>query len=123
MYTKKIPDDHDCGIGVAIKVVGGKWKAWIISAISKGYIRPSELHRQLPVTSPRIINMHLRELDEYGIVDKIVHSGLPLKVEYFLTELGKSVLPVIEVMESWGDDHRSHVIKDSNPDILQPVVK
>lgn len=118
MYTKKIPDDYDCGIGVAIKVVGGKWKAWIISAISKGYIRPSELHRQLSITSPRIINMHLRELEEYGIVDKIIHSGLPLKVEYFLTDLGSSVLPVIEVMENWGDNHRTNVIKESSSHTL-----
>ncbi|HMI05430.1 MAG TPA: helix-turn-helix domain-containing protein [Pedobacter sp.] len=109
MYTKKIPDEHDCGISVAIKVVGGKWKAWIINAISKGHIRPSELHRQLSITSPRIINIHLRELEQYGIIDKIVHPGLPLKVEYFLTDSGKSVLQVIDIMESWGDNNRIRV--------------
>lgn len=114
MYIKKIPDDHDCGISVAIKVVGGKWKAWIISAISKGTIRPSELHRQLSITSPRIINMHLRELEAYGIIDKIIHPGLPLKVEYFLTDLGRSVLPVIVVMEDWGDNNRMRVIKEAD---------
>ncbi|WP_257670647.1 winged helix-turn-helix transcriptional regulator [Parapedobacter tibetensis] len=114
MYLKKIPDEHDCGISVALKIVGGKWKAWIINCISKGMIRPSQLHRELTVTSPRVINIHLRELEKYGIIDKIVHPGLPLKVEYFLTETGKSVLPIIDIMERWGDNHRQPVNEPDN---------
>lgn len=114
MYLKKIPDEHNCGINVALKVIGGKWKAWIINCIGKGKIRPSQLHRELPVTSPRVINIHLRELEKYGIIDKIVYSGLPLKVEYFLTETGKSVLPIINIMEQWGDNHRQKVSELGN---------
>lgn len=105
MYEKKLPEIIDCGITIANKVVGGKWKAWIIECISKGIRRPSELHRTMDTASPRVINMQLRELEEYGIIDKTVFPGLPLRVEYFLTEKGESVLPVIEAMERWGKNN------------------
>jgi DNA-binding HxlR family transcriptional regulator len=110
MYEKKIPENHDCGISIAIKVLGGKWKAWIIDCINQGVKRPSELHRQISIASPRVINMQLRELEEYGLISKTVYPGLPLKVEYFLTELGQSILPVIAAMERWGNEKREDVL-------------
>src|SRR5688500_2831545 len=105
MYEKKIPENLDCGVSVAIKVLGGKWKACIIESINRGVQRPSELHREITTAAPRVINMQLNELEALGIIDKKVYPGLPLKVEYFLTPLGQSILPVIDAMDKWGNEN------------------
>lgn len=114
MYEKKIPENLDCGVSVAIKVLGGKWKACIIESINRGVQRPSELHREITTAAPRVINMQLNELEALGIIDKKVYPGLPLKVEYFLTPLGQSILPVIEAMDKWGNENRDYVVKMSD---------
>lgn len=97
-----------------MKVLGGKWQACIIDAIDNGTKRPSELHRQINSASPRVINMQLRELESYGIISKKVYQGLPLKVEYSLTELGKTILPVISAIAKWGQENREHVLQISD---------
>jgi len=88
MYNKKIPEDLDCGIEVASKVFGGKWKPCILDSIVKGYHRPSEIHRYINTASPRVLNIQLRELENYKVVEKKVFPGLPPRVEYYLTESG-----------------------------------
>jgi DNA-binding HxlR family transcriptional regulator len=110
MYERKIPEDLDCGINISMKVLSGKWKPCIIDGIHKGIRRPSELHAAIPAAAPRVINMQLRELEEYGMVSKKVYAEIPLRVEYFLTEVGKSILPVINAIEKWGNANRDHVM-------------
>lgn len=107
MYERKIPEDLECGITIAMKVFGGKWKPCIIDAINRGFHRPCEMHKEIAVATPRVIDMQLRELDEHGVVFKKVHPGLPLKVEYYLTPLGHSIVPVIEQLDRWGSMNRA----------------
>jgi DNA-binding HxlR family transcriptional regulator len=103
MYEKKMNKTIDiCGMGITMEVMGGKWKPCLIQSIHTGLKRPSELHRAHPTASPRVLNQHLSELEEYGIVEKLVHPVLPPKVEYSLTAFGKSLLPVTQAMEAWG---------------------
>lgn len=117
MYEKKIPENYECGISVALKVLGGKWNPLIIEYIHLGKRRPSELHRAVDQANPRVINMALRELEDFGMLTKKIYSGLPLKVEYYLTPLGESVIPIIEAMEAWGHQHREQIVPDySMPD-------
>ena len=61
MYRKKIPFDIDCGVKIAMEVIGGKWKSCIIQELDKGPKRPSELHRYFDDASPRVINQQLKE--------------------------------------------------------------
>jgi DNA-binding HxlR family transcriptional regulator len=110
MYERKIPEDLDCGINISMKVFGAKWKPCIIDAINRGFLRPSELHKEITSATPRVIDMQLRELEEYRVVYKKVYPGVPLKVEYRLTELGQSILPVIAQLEEWGNTNRSKVL-------------
>jgi DNA-binding HxlR family transcriptional regulator len=114
MYERKIPEDLDCGINITMKVLGAKWQACIIDAIDKGIKRPSELHRRINAASPRVINMQLRELESYGIISKKIYQELPLRVEYSLTELGNTILPVIDAIEKWGQQNREHVLRTSD---------
>ena len=120
MYEKKIPEDLNCGIVVAMKVFGAKWKPCIIDAINRGIRRPSEIHREITTASPRVIDMQLRELESFGVLFKIVHAGLPLKVTYYLTELGESILPIIDSLNSWGYKNR-HIVQHNPAEAVSSV--
>ena len=111
MYTRKIEEDLDCGIYLAMKVLGGKWKCCILEAISKDITRPSEIARSIPEASTRVIEMQLAELLFYGIVDKCAADVFPKKTEYRLTSLGKTLLPVLSQIDRWGVEH-SQVIRE-----------
>lgn len=103
MYEKKNPKDLSCGIGMTMEIIGGKWKPCLINSIHNGIHRPSELARHHPGASKRVLSLQLKELEEHGVVRKIIYPELPPKVEYFLTELGESLLPIVDLMEKWGD--------------------
>jgi len=109
IYQRKTPEDLDCGISVFMKVLGAKWKPCILAAIHAGYKRPSELHRQLKPATPRVIDMQLSELEAFGIVSKQVYQGFPLRVDYSLTMMGRSLIPIIETMDNWGYTHATQV--------------
>lgn len=102
MYEHKLPRPLDRGVGVTMEILGGKWKSCLIHNIRNGVRRPSDLHRLNPAAAPRVLNQQLRELEAHGMVGKVVHPGLPLKVEYFLTSQGESLLAIVDAMESWG---------------------
>ena len=111
MYERKIKEDLDCGIIVAMKVFGAKWKPCIIDAISRGAKRPSELHREITSTSPRVIDMQLSELITYGVVSKTIYPGFPLCVEYSLTPMGESIVPILTQLNKWGNKNKDAVKK------------
>ncbi|GEP51162.1 transcriptional regulator [Flavobacterium noncentrifugens] len=106
MYEKKIPKDLSCGLNIAIEVIGGKWKANLLANISKGIIRPSELHKSIPQASARVLNQQLSELELHGIVEKKIYNVLPPKSEYSLTKNAESVLEVLRAMKSWGEGYK-----------------
>jgi len=105
MYEKKIPKDFDCGMSITLEIIGGKWKPCLIDSISKGVRRPSEIHRCHPDATKRVLNLQLKELEDHGVVRKTIYPVLPPKVEYFLTDLGKTLLPLISHMEKWGTNY------------------
>ena len=109
MYEKKIPKDLNCGIVVTMEVISGKWKACLINDIHKGIKRPSELNRSHPEASLRVINQQLYELEKHNIIEKKFFPVLPPKVEYSLTETGKTLLPLIDLLLSWGNEYRSMI--------------
>lgn len=113
-YERKTPEDLDCGVTVFMKVLGAKWKPCIVDLISRGHTRPSEIHKQLVTATPRVVDMQLKELEYYGIVTKKVRKGFPLHVDYSLTDMGKSLLPVIVSMDQWGAAYSGKVKKVSS---------
>ncbi|RAJ82246.1 DNA-binding HxlR family transcriptional regulator [Chitinophaga dinghuensis] len=105
MYEKKIPKDFSCGFSVLMEIIGGKWKSYLLYLIHNGVHRPNELHKQMPSATRRVLNMQLRELEFHGMVKRVIYPELPPRVEYFLTEFGDSLLPVIFEMNEWGNNH------------------
>ena len=102
MYEKKIPKDFDCGMAVLTEIIGGKWKPYLLHLISNGTKRPFELQKAIPNASRRVLDLQLRELEFHGIVVRKIYAEVPPKVEYYLTEIGKSILPVVKAMDNWG---------------------
>jgi DNA-binding HxlR family transcriptional regulator len=106
MYEHKLERPLlQCGVGVTMEILGGKWKSCLIHNIRSGLRRPSELHRMNPIATPRVLNQQLKELEDHGIVRKVIYPVLPPKVEYFLTPQGESMLRIIDAMKEWGDTH------------------
>ena len=111
MYKRKIPIVLDCGLDLVAEVLYGKWKMKMLYFINKGYMRPSEMQRKIPAASRRVLNMQLKELEQYELIDKTIHSQIPLKVEYCLTKFGKSLIPVITALGNWGDKNEKRLRK------------
>lgn len=111
MYERKIKEDLDCGIVVAMRVFGAKWKPCIIDAIAKGFTRPSEIHRYISEATPRVLDMQLSELLGLGVVVKETTDSFPLCSDYRLTELGRSFLPIVQQLDDWGNIYK-HELKD-----------
>ncbi|UOQ72684.1 winged helix-turn-helix transcriptional regulator [Hymenobacter cellulosilyticus] len=109
MYQKKIANTLTCGSVLTKEVLHGKWKSTLLACIAQGIQRPSAMQRMLPSASRRVLNVQLSELEHHGLISKTIFPELPPKVEYHLTDLGRSLLPVIEVMEQWGNAHRTEL--------------
>lgn len=102
MYEKKIPKDFSCGMAVMMEIIGGKWKSYLIFLINQGVRRPSDLQRAVPSATRRVLNLQLRELEFHGIIKRVIYPEVPPRVEYYLTEFGTSMLPVVAAMDNWG---------------------
>ncbi len=113
MYKHKLDRPLTCGVGVTMEMLGGKWKPCLIHNIRQGLRRPSELHRRNSTATPRVLNQQLKELEDDGIVRKVIYPVSPPKVEYFLTSIGESLLAVVDAMQAWcethGDEFRQRV--------------
>lgn len=102
MYQRKIPIDYNCGLTVAMEVVGSKWKFCLLDEISKGIQRPRDLVHAVNGITKRVLQNQLRELEMHGLLEKAIYHEVPLRVEYRLTESGRSLLPLAVALDKWG---------------------
>lgn len=109
MYERKIIPNLNCGLDLIGEVLYGKWKIRLLWFIHVGYKRPSELQRKIPDASRRVLNIQLKELEEHELVTRKIYLVVPPKVEYSLTEFGKTVIPVIAALGQWGDEHEDRL--------------
>ncbi|ASK28843.1 transcriptional regulator [Chryseobacterium sp. T16E-39] len=111
MYEKKLPINLDCGLHLFLEVIQGKWKINLLWSIYSGIKRPGELHRKIPDATRRVLDNQLNQLIDHGLIKKQIYDGFPLKVEYQLTALGESLIPVIMSTAKWGEEHRNELQK------------
>lgn len=105
-YERKIPVDLDCPLKLTMSLIESKWKSCILDELRHGNsMRPSELHKCLPEAAPRVLDIQLKEMMEDGLVTKTIFPELPPRSEYRITDLGASLLPIIDAMLKWGEDH------------------
>jgi len=105
------PIEGVCPIEYTLDVIGGKWKPLILYHLFRGTKRFGELQRCIPDVTRRMLTKHLRELEADGIVHREVYQQVPPKVEYSLTEHGRTLEPLLNVMLDWGIQH--HAAKNS----------
>ena len=93
-----------CPVRRTLTVLNGKWKLLIIYELLPAPCRFNELKRRLPGVSQRLLTAQLRSLEADGIVDRLVMEVVPPHVEYSLSEKGRSLQPVLQAMEVWGEN-------------------
>ena len=105
-YEKKIPVDLDCPLRLTMSLIESKWKSCILDELRSGPpMRQSKIHKCLPEAAPRVLDIQLKEMVEDGLVEKTVFPELPPRSEYRISELGKTLLPIIDQMLNWGRTH------------------
>jgi DNA-binding HxlR family transcriptional regulator len=87
-----------------MSVIGGKWKLLILYLISNDVNRFGKMGMMLKDISKQMLTTQLRELENDGIIERKIYPEIPPRVEYFLTDKGKALLPVIDKMKDWGNE-------------------
>ena len=98
---KKYAAATDCPIAATIDVIGGKWKPIIIWILIKEPKRFGELHQSIPGIALKVLSRQLKELEAAGIINRAVFAVVPPKVEYSLTEKGKSLTAIMQSLAVW----------------------
>jgi DNA-binding HxlR family transcriptional regulator len=101
-----------------VRIIAGKWNLTILYHLSGGTKRFNELRGLIPDITQKILTNQLRELEKQDIVRRVVYAQVPPKVEYSLTDYGKTLQPVMALMVEWGAAHSEHMEK-KNADFLR----
>lgn len=107
MYERKIPVDMSCPLRLTMSLIDSKWKSCILDELRRSTMRPSELHKALPEATPRVLDLQLKELTDDGLVEKTIYPELPPRSEYTITALGRSLLPILDMMIEWGEANKA----------------
>lgn len=103
MYTIK-GKDYPCCTSVTMGIIGGKWKTVILFHLIGGPLRYNELRKKMETVTERTLSLQLKTLEEDGVVQRTVYTTKPpLKVEYTLTDFGKTLIPLLQSIANWGD--------------------
>ncbi|MDM5334236.1 winged helix-turn-helix transcriptional regulator [Ureibacillus composti] len=111
---------YNISVEATLEVIGGKWKCVILCHLTHGKKRTSELKRLMPNITQKMLTQQLRELEDDGVINRIVYNQVPPKVEYELSEYGKSLEGILNSLCNWGENHimkvygdKSEVLEDS----------
>ncbi|MGD7094747.1 transcriptional regulator HypR [Bacillus subtilis] len=100
------PNKEGCPVEFTLDVIGGKWKGILFYHMIDGKKRFNEFQRICPSITQRMLTLQLRELEADGIVHREVYHQVPPKVEYSLTEFGRTLEPIVLQMKEWGESNR-----------------
>lgn len=109
--TKRIGEkSYRCFFELTLSVVGGKWKPIILYKLAReGTMRFGDLKRQLREVTERMLSRQLRELEHDDLIHREVYKQVPPKVEYSLTKLGHTLIPILLSMREWGVTYEEHL--------------
>ncbi|GAA4195694.1 helix-turn-helix domain-containing protein [Pedobacter jeongneungensis] len=112
LNEKKMIDT--CGMSSSLAVIGGRWKPAILCRLSYGTMRYGELKKDIEGISERMLVAQLRELEKDQIITRMVFPEVPPRVEYQLTDLGRTMKTMLNTMSDWGNMYRNHINKNQN---------
>ncbi|WP_406481223.1 winged helix-turn-helix transcriptional regulator [Streptomyces platensis] len=104
-----------CAIELAMEVLGGRWKLAIMKRLFIGTQRFGELKRAMPRVTQRMLTRQLRELEADGLITRTVYREVPPKVEYSLTDTGRSLEQIADLLDTWGRHYRDTVREPNSP--------
>ena len=119
MPIKRGCEYTECPVEAALHLIGGKWKPMILALLMTGPIRFNELRRRLRGVTHRILSLQLSDLEETGLVNRKVIPDVPPKVEYSLTELGRTLQPIMVELEKWGREFALSRVKASQGNAVE----
>lgn len=103
-YTRNGKTFH-CPVEAALDVIGGKWKPLILWALGDAVLRFNELQKAIPGVNTKMLTKQLRELEEDGVIKRTVYPEVPPRVEYRITDFGKTLIPILEALCNWGANY------------------
>ncbi|MBL4670496.1 MAG: helix-turn-helix transcriptional regulator [Flavobacteriales bacterium] len=96
--------EYPCCTSLTMGIIGGKWKTVILFYLLKGKLRYNKLRKEMPTVTERTLSLQLKTLEKDGIIKRKVYTSKPpLKVEYSLTDFGKTLIPLIKSIADWGN--------------------
>ena len=102
--------DPDCPTRVVLDRIGDKWTVLVVSALSHRTLRFTELRVRIGRVAPKVLTQTLRALERDGMVTRTVHAQVPPRVDYELTELGRSLVTPIDAIQEWAESHIGPVL-------------
>jgi DNA-binding HxlR family transcriptional regulator len=112
MRHKSYDVHFGCAVEAALEVIGGKWKGAILFRLLDDKKRFNEIKRLFPSLTQRILTQQLRELERDGVVHRKVYAEVPPRVEYSLTDFGRTLEPALRLLSGWGAKHVDKIIKN-----------
>ena len=103
--NKEMPD---CPVAMTVSLIGNKWKLLIIRDLLGGTKRFGELRRSIGSVSQKVLTAQLREMEQSGLLRRTVYAEVPPRVEYTLTDLGRSLKPILDAMQHWGETYQAN---------------
>ena len=94
-----------CPVAATLELIGGKYKALILWHLSEGQLRFSELRKLIQNATPKMLTQQLRELESHKLIHREVFPVIPPRVEYSLTDQGRSLMPILVAMRDWGAEY------------------
>lgn len=107
-----------CPVEATLALIGGKYKALILWHLSEGELRFSQLRKLIHGVTPKMLTQQLRELEASELIHREVFPVIPPKVEYSLTELGRSLMPILVAMRDWGSGYLRKQEPESNCNMM-----
>lgn len=95
-----------CPVETTLTLIGDKWKVLILRDLLPGTKRFGELRRSVGQVSQKVLTAQLRQMEESGLIARKVYAEVPPRVEYSLTELGRSLWPILDAMKAWGESYK-----------------
>ena len=99
-----------CPVETTLALIGDKWKVLILRDLLPGTKRFGELRKSIGTVSQKVLTTQLRQMEQCGLVIRTVYAEVPPRVEYTLTELGRSLKPVLDAMGAWGKEYKAKQI-------------
>lgn len=96
----------DCPVEITLSLIGDKWKVLILRDLLGGTMRFGELKKSIGKVSQKVLTSQLRDMEAHGLVHRQVYAEVPPRVEYSLTDTGRSLEPIINAMLAWGSNYK-----------------